>query len=256
MAGQAGLKQMAGAVESDVRPPGRVLSRKASNMPQDITIIGLPLPLRMGRVNSYLIRTGGGCVLIDAGGSNARKVLHGHLESAGCMPGSLQLILLTHGDFDHIGNAAYLRSVFGAKIAMHRDDSGMAERGDMFVNRRRPNILIRALLPIFTGFGTSERFTPDILLEDEYDLSQHGLEAKVISLPGHSRGSIGVLTASGGLFCGDLFENTKVPALNSLMDDPVAANASTARLEALKIGTVYPGHGQPFEMALLAEGAP
>ncbi|MCJ7678848.1 MAG: MBL fold metallo-hydrolase [Anaerolineales bacterium] len=225
-------------------------------MPQDISALSLPLPFRMGRVNCYLIPTAAGHVLIDTGGSNARKELHGQLERAGCAPGSLRLVILTHGDFDHIGNAAYLRSVFGAKIAMHYDDSGMAERGDMFVNRRRPNILIRALLPIFTGFGTSERFTPDVLLEDEHDLSQHSLEAKVIGLPGHSKGSIGILTASGGLFCGDLFENTKKPALNALMDDPVAANASLARLRALKIGTVYPGHGQPFAMELLTKGVP
>ena len=223
-------------------------------MPQDISILTLPLPLRMGRVNCYLIRTAAGHVLIDTGGSNARKALRGELDNAGCLPGSLKLVLLTHGDFDHIGNAAYLRSAYGARVAMHRDDAGMAERGDMFVNRKRPNVLVRSLIPLFTGFGKSERFTPDLLLTDGYDLSQHGLEAKVISLPGHSRGSLGVLTVAGELFCGDLFENTKGPALNSIMDDPAAAAASLGRLEGLKIGTVYPGHGQPFAMKLLAKG--
>jgi glyoxylase-like metal-dependent hydrolase (beta-lactamase superfamily II) len=221
-------------------------------MPQHIIIITLPLPLRMGRVNCYLIQAAAGHVLIDTGGANARKQLHRELASAGCMPGSLKLVLLTHGDFDHIGNAAYLRSAFGARIAMHRDDSGMAERGDMFVNRKKPNILIRALVPIFMGLGTSNRFIPDVLLDDGYDLSQHGLDAKVICLPGHSRGSIGILTASGELFCGDLFENTKGPALNSLIDDSTAANASVANLMDLKIRMIYPGHGQPFAMELLA----
>ena len=103
---------------------------------------------------------------------------------------------------------------------MHRDDSGMAERGDMFVNRRKPNILVRAIISIFMGLRAPERFKADILLNDGYDLSQYGLEAKVISLPGHSKGSIGILTVNGEFFCGDLFENTKGPALNSLIDDP------------------------------------
>jgi hydroxyacylglutathione hydrolase len=223
-------------------------------MGPDIRIFSLPLPLRMGRVNSYLIRTAAGHVLIDTGPSNARREMRRQLEGAGCVPGSLKLVVLTHGDFDHIGNAAHLRSAFGARIAMHPDDSGMAERGDMFVNRRKPNILIGTLLPIFTGFGTSERFTPDVLLEDGCDLSQHGLEARVIYLPGHSKGSIGILAASGELFCGDLFENTRGPVLNSLMDDPTAAKDSVAKLETLKIGTVYPGHGQPFAMELLTKG--
>jgi hydroxyacylglutathione hydrolase len=228
--------------------------RKVSTVLQDIQILSLPLPLRMGSVNCYLVETAAGHILIDTGGVKARRLLHTKLQNAGCSPGSLSIALLTHGDFDHIGNAAYLRSAFGARLAMHRDDSGMAERGDMFASRKRPNILLRTLIPLFTGFGTSERFTPDLLLDGGYDLAQHGLEAQVIWLPGHSKGSIGILFASGELFCGDLFENTKGPALNSLIDDFTAASASVAKLEALKITTVYPGHGEPFAMDLLTEG--
>jgi hydroxyacylglutathione hydrolase len=222
-------------------------------MPHDISILTLPLPLRMGRVNCYLIRTADGHVLIDTGGSNERKELHRELENAGCTWGSLKLVLLTHRDFDHIGNAAYLRATFGNRIAMHRDDAGMAERGDMFVNRKRPNLLVRSLVPLFTGLGAAERFMPDLYLADGDDLAQYGLEATILSRPGHSRGSVGVLTAAGELFCGDLFENMKGPALNSLMDDPAAAAASLARLESLKIRTVYPGHGQPFGMEMLTK---
>jgi glyoxylase-like metal-dependent hydrolase (beta-lactamase superfamily II) len=221
-------------------------------MPQEISVISLPMPFRMGRVNCYIIRNASGYFLLDTGGSNARQELLRELQRAGCAPSSLKLILLTHGDFDHIGNAAHIRSAFGARIAMHRDDSGMAERGDMFANRKKPNVLIRALLPPLTGFGAAERFAPDLLLEDGYDLSQHGLEAKVIGLPGHSKGSIGILTPGGELFCGDLFESTKAPALNSLMDDSAAAKASVAILAGLTIGTVYPGHGRPFAMEQLS----
>ena len=231
-------------------------STKESNMLQDINIITLPRPFGMGRVNCYLLQTSAGHVLIDTGCSNARKELYRELKGAGCTPSSLKLVILTHGHFDHIGNAAYIRSVFGARIAMQRDDAAMAERGDMFINRKRPNILIRAILPILAGFGKPERFIPDILLEDGYNLSQLGLEAKTISLPGHSKGSIGVLTASGELFCGDLFENTKRPALKSHIDDSAAANASIANLEGLKIRMVYPGHGQSFTMELLLKGMP
>jgi hydroxyacylglutathione hydrolase len=158
-------------------------------MAYKINIITLPMPLRMGTVNSYLLETSTGHLLIDTGGSTARKELLAELENSGCTPGSLKLVMLTHGDFDHIGNAAYLRTAFGTRIAMHPDDSGMAERGDMFLNRKKPNIIIKALLPAFSGFRRSERFTPDILVLDGYDISEYGLDAKVISLPGHSKGS-------------------------------------------------------------------
>ena len=106
-------------------------------MKNEIKTINLPLPFRMGSVNCYLIETDSGYVLIDTGGSNCRKELVKELESAGCKPGLLKLIVLTHGDFDHTGNAAYLRNTFGGEIAMHVDDSGMVESGDMFVNRKQ-----------------------------------------------------------------------------------------------------------------------
>jgi glyoxylase-like metal-dependent hydrolase (beta-lactamase superfamily II) len=241
-------------------------------MLKEIRTIRLPLPFRMGEVNCYLIETGDGYVLIDTGSSNSRQELVEELEMAGCKPGFLNLILLTHGDFDHIGNAAYLRETYGGKIAMHPDDAGMAERGDMFVNRKQPNLLIRRLLPLFTGFGRAERFSPDFLVEDGDDLSEYGIEARVVSIPGHSKGSIGILAAGGDpstgsgqapstgsgrvLFCGDLMESTKTPVLNSLTDDLTAANASIQKLGSMNIGTVYPGHGWPFPMHLFLGGNP
>jgi len=222
-------------------------------MQKETKTISLSLPFRMGSVNCYLIETGAGYVLIDTGGSNSRKELVRQLESAGCGPGLLKLIILTHGDFDHTGNAAYIRNAFGGKIAMHNDDLGMVERGDMFANRNKPNFIIRMLLPVLSRFGTSERFAPDLLVEDGDDLSGYGFDARVISIPGHSKGSIGILTAGADLFCGDLLVNTDRPVLNSLTDDLAAADASIQELGSMRIGTVYPGHGRPFPMSLVRE---
>jgi len=214
-------------------------------MNQEIKVISLALPYRLGRVNCYLLAAGAGHVLIDTGGSNRRADLQKELESGGCTPGSLNLIVLTHGDFDHTGNAVYLRQTFGAKVAMHPGDAGMVERGDMFWNRRKPNILIRVMTPILFGFGKSKRFVPDLYIEEGHDLSQYGFDAQVLSIPGHSKGSIGILTTAG-LYCGDLLENTDKPGLNTIMDDVPAAKASVEKLRSLEITTVYPGHGRPF----------
>jgi len=217
-------------------------------MPQEIKPISLSLPYRLGSVNCYLIKTGVGFVLIDTGSSNQRAVLERELASMGCQPGNLKLIILTHGDFDHTGNAAYLRARFGAKISMHADDSGMAERGDMFWNRKKGNWLLRMMSAILFGFGQSVRFKPDLTIGDGYAFSDYGLDARAISIPGHSKGSIGIFTATGDLFCGDLFDNTDKPVLNSITDDLAAANISVEKLKSLKINTVYPGHGRPFPM--------
>ena len=215
-------------------------------MPTTIKPLRLALPYKSGSVNCYLITTGTGYLLIDTGSSNQRAAVEKELASAGCQPGDLKLIVLTHGDFDHTGNAVYLREKFRAPIAMHADDVGMLERGDMFWNRQRGNVLFELLAPAFLGFGKSQRGTPDVIITEGVDLSAYGCDARVLHLPGHSAGSIGILTSAGDLFCGDLLENTRQPTLNSIMDDVPAAQASVERLKSLIVRTVYPGHGAPF----------
>jgi len=212
----------------------------------EIKAITLALPYRLGSVNCYLVKTNAGYILIDTGSSNQRTALEQELRNAGCQSGQLKLIILTHGDFDHTGNAAYLRQKFGAPLAMHLDDFGMIERGDMFASRSNGNPIFKAIAPLLFRFGHSNRVTPDIAINQGYELSEYGLDAKVVSIPGHSGGSIGILTAVGDLLAGDLLENTRQPALNSIMDDQAAAQASVEKLRTLNIKTVYPGHGAPF----------
>jgi glyoxylase-like metal-dependent hydrolase (beta-lactamase superfamily II) len=200
-----------------------------------------------------LIGSGTSYVLIDTGGSSSRHKLERQLRDAGCEPGTLALVVLTHGDFDHIGNAAYLRATFGAVIAMHQDDVGMAEHGDMFWNRESGHTVFRTIARFLFRLSDSNRFAPDLCVEDGTDLSPYGIDARVLSIPGHSKGSIGVLTTSGDLFCGDLLENTSRPGRNSIMDRATDCDASIAKLSGLEIRTVYPGHGRPFPMDLLIQ---
>ena len=221
------------------------------SLSQEIKTISLLLPFRMGSVNCYLINVGNGYILIDTGSSNRCKELERVLESIGCTPGNLKLIIITHGDFDHTGNAAYIRRKFHTKIAMHYDDLGMVERGDMFWNRKKGNIIVRMMINILYGFGKSKRFKPDFYIEDGYDFSEYGLNAKALHIPGHSKGSIAILTGDGNLICGDLLVNSdKInrPKINTIMDDLETANMSIGKLVRLEVNKVYPGHGKPFQM--------
>src|SRR5271157_845717 len=92
--------------------------------------------INLGGVNCYLASGPRGFLLIDTGFSGKRALLLRKLEEAGCTSGMLRLILITHGDTDHAGNAAFLRARYGAKIAMHAADTGMVEKGDMGWNRK------------------------------------------------------------------------------------------------------------------------
>lgn len=196
--------------------------------------------------NCYLLKTDLGFILIDTGRASKRQKLESELANAGCQPGNLNLIILTHGDFDHTGNCAYLRKKYNSKIAMHENDAGMVENGDMFWNRQTGNLIARKIVNILFKI---KRFQPDFNIDESFDLSSYGLNGKVLHLPGHSKGSIGILTANGDLFCGDLFTNTKKPEINSMIDDPADAQRSLAKLKNFTINQVYPGHGRPFSMS-------
>lgn len=211
--------------------------------------------LNYGKVNSYLLKNSNGYLLVDTGFTTRRLDIKKGLEIAGCQPGNLKLIVLTHGDFDHAGNAVFLRDKYGAQIAMHRGESDAVEKGNMLFSRKNMIVLNRAIsillfkivLP-FLRFGKFEKFKPDLYLEDGNTLSDYGFDARILYIPGHTSGSIGILTAEGDLFCGDFLVNGKKPSLNKLTDDFIAANASIAKLRSLNIKTVYPGHGKPFLM--------
>jgi hydroxyacylglutathione hydrolase len=214
----------------------------------------MPLSIKTiatGMVNCYLIKTGTGFVLIDTGLPFWRGTLKKALERAGCRPGDLKLVVITHADTDHTGNCAWLREKYGVPIAIHREEAGAVATGRILLSRKsRPGIFFRAMVNL-GGLLIFRRFRPDVLVADGDDLSDYGLDGGIVHVPGHSRGSIGVLTAEGDFFCGDLLTGSRKPVKNSLVDDAAEMDASIEKLKSLNIRTVYPGHGKPFPLELL-----
>ncbi|MGY5859361.1 MAG: MBL fold metallo-hydrolase [Candidatus Thorarchaeota archaeon] len=211
--------------------------------------------IESGGVNCYLVETDNGFVLIDTGYAKHRDIIDAALTEAGC--DDLKLIVLTHGDFDHVGNCAYLRDRFSCRIAIHDADVGMVEKGDVFWNREM-GIVKRAFGRLFTllmriGLDEKDRFSPDILLKGGQNLAEFGFNATVHHLPGHSKGSIGLLTADGDFFCGDLLTNVSMPKKSTLISNHDDYSKSLETIQNLDIQTVYPGHGIPFTKDALSK---
>jgi len=212
-----------------------------------------PQAIDLGFVNAYLLATDDGFILVDTGMRNQRADLEKALVKAGCTPGNLRLIVVTHGDIDHTANCAYLRTEFGAPVAMHAGDASMVEHAD-WPRRRVTSRSLRLMHTImrFTGvtrrMGAGfERFTPDLELAEGQSLESYGLAATVLHTPGHTPGSIAL--ADGGLICGDTIENRSGLHSTRIVDDETQLRASIERLVAMDPGTVYPGHGRPFSWA-------
>ena len=126
------------------------------------------------------------------------------------------------------------------------------------MSRKHRRIITRIVFKIVKLYGRLSkfgRFKPDLYIEDGYEFSGYGFDARVLLIPGHSNGSIGILTTDGDLFCGDLLTNKDKP-VPFIIDDLADFNTSVEKLKSLDINTVYPGHGKPFPMDLFIENNP
>jgi hydroxyacylglutathione hydrolase len=200
-------------------------------------------------VNTFLVKVNEGFILIDTGLSMHWDKLDRELVSAGCFPDKLKLIILTHGDFDHTGNCVKLREKYKCRIAMHKDDLFMVEKG-LTLKRNTRSLKAKVFLVIrrlFRKKFTFDKFIPDIYLTDGQSLIEYGFDAKVLHIPGHTKGSIGILTADGNLFAGDTFTNRKKPEVANYIENSLDLKNSIDRLKKMNIKMIYPGHGNPFE---------
>jgi hydroxyacylglutathione hydrolase len=205
-------------------------------------------------VNAFLVRIDKGYALIDTGLSMHWEKLDGELVSAGCFPDKLKLIILTHGDFDHTGNCVKLQEKYKCRIAMHKDDSFMVENGLSLKRKTRTlqAMLFSLIRKLFRKKFTFDKFIPDIYLTDGQNLDEYGFSAKVIHIPGHTKGSIGILTENGDLFAGDTFTNRRKPEVATYIENPVDLGNSIERLKKMNIKIIYPGHGKPFDFGQIA----
>lgn len=220
----------------------------------------------LGGVNCYLLKKGKDFLLIDTGGhmlldkefTDRRGLLLESLEREGCEPGNLKLVILTHGDNDHAGNAAYLKEHYNVQIAMHTGDVALVtdldwgKMADSFNFRSLFNNIVFKLLrkqiskiyvKIIADFM---KFTPDILIDEGTELSEYGFDARVLHLPGHTKGSIGILAGENELIAGDTLSNSKKPEPAPNAMDFGMLNKSIERIKIMGVKHIYPGHGQPF----------
>jgi glyoxylase-like metal-dependent hydrolase (beta-lactamase superfamily II) len=201
-------------------------------------------PIRCGMVNCYIVTDGGDSgILVDTG---RRESLRAVMKA--CAPYKIRLIVLTHGHYDHTENAARLSDRFGAPIAMHADDVDLvASFGSQPMSAS--NALGRMILSVSLMESKRRKtspFAPSVFLKDGDDLSRYGVPAKVIGLPGHTRGSIGLDVAGKELIAGDALLNMLFPSVSPLRHDETAALSSARKIAALGERTVYFGHGRPM----------
>jgi glyoxylase-like metal-dependent hydrolase (beta-lactamase superfamily II) len=211
--------------------------------------------------DNYVLFDTGGHLMVDKVFDNRREKLEKELKKAGCTPDYLRLIVLTHGDMDHAANASYLREKYKTKIAVHQNDLVLVEKPTIetvMSNFKLKSLPLWLMSMVFSkqirklmqrDLNDFEPFKPDILIDDNFSLSEYGFDAEIFHLPGHTSGSVGIITQNGDLISGDTYANIKKPSPSPNALDFHQMDKSIKYLSALKINMVYPGHGTPFQMS-------
>ena len=203
--------------------------------------------IKGGTDNCYLVTDGGQAILVDtASGQNLDQVM------AECDKYTLKLIVLTHVHFDHAENAAALSARYGVPVAIHRKDEELFDSFDKQPLKSSGLVGCVVLGMSLKVLRNTTVARPDnlIYVEEGDDLNAYGFNAKVIELPGHTLGSIGLDVEGRHLLVGDALDNWIRPGTGHLFYDKEATRKSAEKIRALGDRTIYYGHGKPTPKGL------
>ncbi|MFI7547418.1 MBL fold metallo-hydrolase [Actinoplanes sp. NPDC049599] len=211
-------------------------------------------------INAYLL-LGRRPILVDAGiPGSGHRIVDG-IAAHGVDPADLALIVLTHAHIDHFGAAAHVREVTGAPIAAHRADLEPYRAG----RAREPYLPTGPFGALLSRLPALHRTThavePDLVLDGPQRLDDLGVAARIMPTPGHTAGSVSVLTDDGDLVAGDLIASsflgaiTGRPANPPFHDDPAANLASLRAMLDLNPGSLHVGHGGRLDPGRVARWA-
>jgi glyoxylase-like metal-dependent hydrolase (beta-lactamase superfamily II) len=240
--------------------------------------IPVPFPQAGGPVNVYLL-DGAGCdggedglTLFDAGlgTPEAEAALAAGFAAAGRRFGEVRRIVLSHGHVDHFGAALTVveRAGGAVPVLVHERDRLKVAEGGWRWRERLPHYaahLARLGVPedafhamgraIGSGLALARRLPEVRTITEGERLRTRHLVLEVLHLPGHTPGMICLWEPRHRLlFSADhLLEKVSPnpiievgPNGEDVWRPLVAYLASLARVRALDVALVLPGHGAPF----------
>jgi len=198
-----------------------------------------------GRSNVFLLTNGKKNILIDTSPEFMRKLLQKRLNKLNI--NHIDYLILTHSHFDHANNAAWIKEKFNALVIIHREEASFLTSGEMtipggtnFITRMMVHLLAKSLSDAFKCSPCEY----DLLVDDQFDLSNIGFNAFILHTPGHSPGSVSVVVDNELAVVGDcmfgVFPGTVFPPF---ADDAGQVVQSWGRLLETGCRVFLPSHG-------------
>jgi len=204
-------------------------------------IYGIGLSSRLD-CNIFLIDCGDQSILIDSGvGDNTEKIIE-NISREPYVKSKVKKLFLTHAHLDHSGGAANLKKMLNVEIFMSEIEAGYIESADEAAigldKAKQSGIYPKdyELMPVKI----------DYQLKDNEVINAGNYDFKVISTPGHSRGSTCFLLKNhkkNVLFSGDVIFLGGLISLQNLPDSSLTDYAAGMNnLKELSVDALLPSH--------------
>ena len=196
--------------------------------------------IKCGNGNCFLISEKGSAILVDTSRTKYRdKILDA------CKGKNIKLIILTHGHVDHVQNAAFLSEKLNAPIAMHHADDDLS-KDNLLEPLYAHKLLGKLILALSVKSFQRDEIPPfevELFLTDGDTFEEYGIEAEIIELPGHTKGSIGILVGQQELIVGDALMNMSYPAKSMLYGNWPQVQQSADKISDSPARIIHFGHG-------------
>jgi glyoxylase-like metal-dependent hydrolase (beta-lactamase superfamily II) len=194
-----------------------------------------------GHVNCFVVQDGDDAILVDTGTVKFRD----KVEKA-CEQVNLSLIVLTHGHWDQVQNAQYLSKKYHVPIAIHKLDYPLTK--DNFIEPLYAHSFMgKVLLWIVKGRmkkETMEPFPCTVFLKEGMDLKEYGVDATVIRLAGHTKGSIGLKAGRKDFIVGDALMHFGKPSISKIYWNYEKTKQSAQIISQSGERKIHFGHGR------------
>lgn len=210
--------------------------------------------IRLGISNIFLVQEEK-TILVDTGNPGELDKILAAMNKEGVEPTDLSLILQTHGHADHAGNTLALQKLSQAPVVIHTADAAMMKRGQ---NGPLKTTSFGAKIIRMFIHNDFDGVDADVLIESEdFDLAPYGVNGRIIFTPGHTPGSIALMTGDREVIAGDIMMGgimggsflSSRPGYHYFADDLAEVRRSIQKLLRHSPSKIYVGHGGPLDPA-------
>ena len=201
--------------------------------------------IKGGTDNCYLISEGKNAVLFD---TSSGESLQAVLEK--CSGYDLKLLVLSHPHFDHAENAALISEKYNIPVAYHEADDEIFDNYDAQPLKSYGLVGFVVLKMSIKVLSKTEVKRPvnHFYVKEGDTLADYGFpDVKVVELPGHTKGSIGLLAGDSAILVGDALDNWIRPGVGHLYYDLDILKKTAAKIRSYGQRRIYYGHGKPTD---------